>query len=328
MFNLSVHIKFKQLRLKPGKRTLRRVLFGLGLMLIVYTGLFAQIPAHYGQYVFNGLAINPAYCGSRDALATNLLFRGQWLGVPGAPRTLTASVHAPIGDSPNNFGGMVIDDRLGVSQQQWVMGSYAYRLRLGLLGKARLAMGLQGGLSLHKFSYDELYLEDPIDQQFTGTTPTIPVPRFGFGAYFDLPNFFAGVSVPELLKFRTQTYKQYVGDAVDYPHAFLAMGGMLKPRPDMKFKPSVLLKYKPTIPLQADLNANMLFQDRFGVGVSYRTQDALVGMIEFYPVSQLRIGYAYEYGLNALRPWNRGTHEFLLGYEFKYNVNAGAGRNF
>lgn len=293
----------------------------------------AQLPAHYGQYMFNSMVLNPAYCGSRDALNTSLLFRGQWMGVPGAPRTITASAHAPLRNTRNNFGGLIMDDRLGITQQQWVMGAYAYRFLLGTNGQARMSLGIQGGVSLHQFSYAELYLEQPADENFPATTPTLAIPRFGFGAWFDLPRFYAGFSMPELLKVRTQAYQQYVPGRLDYPHTFLTVGSLFPLRPDLDFKPSILLKYKPTTPLQVDLNAHFLYRDQFGAALSYRSGDALMGMLEFWPVPQFRIGYGYEYALNALSAWTRlpggwGTHEFLLSYEFKYLIKAGGTRNF
>jgi type IX secretion system PorP/SprF family membrane protein len=82
-----------------------------------------------------------------------------------------------------------------------------------------------------------------------------------------------------------------------------------------KVKPSVLLKGVKGAPLQCDFNLNGWFSDMLGLGVSYRTGDALVGMFELQVLPQLRIGYAYDYTISDLKSYNRGTHEIMLRLE-------------
>ena len=67
------------------------------------------------QYLFNGLLINPAYAGSRDALATTLSYRHQWAGFEGAPKTTIATIHAPINKKKIALGMTVFDDQIGVN---------------------------------------------------------------------------------------------------------------------------------------------------------------------------------------------------------------------
>ena len=50
----------------------------------------------YSQYIHNGLMINPAYAGSREALSTALSYRMQWMGTKGAPVLQTVSLHTPM----------------------------------------------------------------------------------------------------------------------------------------------------------------------------------------------------------------------------------------
>jgi hypothetical protein len=51
------------------------------------------------------------------------------------------------------------------------------------------------------------------------------------------------------------------------------------------------------------------------VGVSYRTQDALIGLIELQIMPQLRLGYSYDYTLSDFGVYNKGTHELMLRVE-------------
>jgi type IX secretion system PorP/SprF family membrane protein len=67
--------------------------------------------------MFNGLLINPAYAGSRDALAINLTYRKQWVGFDGAPTTSLMSVHSPIKKRRIGMGLQLWSDRIGVSRE-------------------------------------------------------------------------------------------------------------------------------------------------------------------------------------------------------------------
>lgn len=298
------------------------------LVVLMLCGCFAvaQTPAHFGQYLFNGLVLNPAYAGSRDALNVTGLYRNQWVSFPGAPKSLTVSAHSPLRNTKSSLGGMIIHDEIGIVRQQWFMGSYAYRFPVG--EKGRLALGLQGGVSLHQFRYGDLFLAQPGDLSFQGNTPVFPIPRFGFGTYFDHPKFFVGFSVPEMFRYRNQNYEQYLADAVDYPHIFLTGGTVFGMGPGLKLKPSVLIKYKNTIPIQADLNLNLIYRDKLWLGASYRTNDALVGMVQYFPLPQFQVGYAYEYGISNLGAWHAGTHELMLSYEFGFRVRTKGPRYF
>ncbi len=59
--------------------------------------LYAQQDALFSQYMFNKLVINPAYTGTRDALSIALVGRQQWVGMDGAPKTVTFTIHSPYG---------------------------------------------------------------------------------------------------------------------------------------------------------------------------------------------------------------------------------------
>nr|MCU0353293.1 type IX secretion system membrane protein PorP/SprF [Cytophagales bacterium] len=89
--------------------------------------------------------------------------------------------------------------------------------------------------------------------------------------------------------------------------------------PSVVWKPSLLTKFVTGAPVQFDINTNFWFYDRFGVGASYRTGAAILGMAEFQVTPQFRIGYAFDYGTNALQRYNAGTHEIMLRYEFGFD---------
>ena len=46
--------------------------------------------------------------------------------------------------------------------------------------------------------------------------------------------------------------------------------------------------------------------------------DSFDVMAEFWPTRQVMIGYAYDFTLTDLQDYNNGSHEVILGYDFKY----------
>ena len=97
----------------------------LAFAALLSVGLHAQHTPLTTQYLFNGLLINPAYAGSRDALTANLTYRQQWVGFEGAPTTQILSVHSPVNGKHIGLGLMVYNDRIGVSRETGVMTNYA-----------------------------------------------------------------------------------------------------------------------------------------------------------------------------------------------------------
>ena len=100
------------------------------ILCLCFANVYAQQDAQYTQYMFNGLALNPAYAGSRDAISANLIYRSQWVNMDGSPKTFSASLHSPVGDN-NGLGLMIESDKIGVHNRFSAYGSYAYRISVG-----------------------------------------------------------------------------------------------------------------------------------------------------------------------------------------------------
>ena len=64
------------------------------------------------------------------------------------------------------------------------------------------------------------------------------------------------------------------------------------------------------------INCNVLFRNTIWLGVSYRTGDAVIAILEYQVIPQLRIGYAYDATTSDLNNYSSGTHEIMLGFDF------------
>lgn len=291
----------------------------LGLVWVLQT--WAQQDAQYTQYMYNTLSVNPAYAGSRGQLSFAALYRSQWVGVDGAPETFTLNLHSPIRNSRLGYGISVVNDNIGngTVQETYLDGVLSYTVDVS--NTAKLSFGLKVGgnflsldfMQLRNFD-EEVVVQDNIDRQFS--------PNFGFGVYYHTNKFYAGLSIPNMLE--TEYFDNGENDAnsVNFLAAerlnFYAITGyVFDLNGNLKFKPAILTKAVGGAPLQVDLSASFLFNDKFSLGAAYRWDAALSALVGFQITDQLMLGLAYDKETTDLgtRRFNDGSFELFLRVE-------------
>ncbi len=288
------------------------------MLILVAGSVSAQQDAMFSQYMFNTLAINPAYAGSRDVLSVTALNRTQWSGIAGAPRTQTLSMHSPVAKKNIGLGLQIFNDKIGITRTTGAFLSYSYRLKMG---NGSLALGIQGGVANFRADYSTVDVSGDApagDPSFSQRVNKM-LPNFGAGLYYSAKKFYVGLSVPHMLnntlnENQVRVSNSFVGR--QYMQFFLAGGYSFDLSPDLCLKPSALVKAVKGAPLQLDFSANLWIKDRVGVGASYRSGSDLILLFEIQATQQLRFGYAYDFGLNALADYHNGSHELMLRYEF------------
>ncbi len=282
--------------------------------------MMAQQEPQYTQYMYNTLAINPAYAGSRGAFSMTGMHRSQWLGIEGAPKTQTLNLHSPVTERVG-LGLSIVNDEIGngTHQETHFDGLFSYTIPFSRENK--LAFGIKAGGHLMNVDFTQLanYEKEVagsglanIDNKFS--------PSFGVGAYYYNERFYAGISVPNFL--RTEHF-----DDSNYSNSFLAQerldlylmtGYVFDIHPIIQFKPALLLRAQEGSPLQVDVSANFLFNDKFTLGAAYRWDAALSAIFGFQINKNLMLGLAYDRELSELggSTFNDGSFEVLLRYEF------------
>lgn len=274
----------------------------------------AQQDALYSQYMFNAFAVNPAYAGSRNSISTVALHRSQWIGINGAPRTQSFSLHTPSGETGLAFGFNFVHDQLGPSRNIWSAFTGAYHLRLK---KGKLSFALRGGIFNSTIDRNLLTFENPTDQFNVNGKDASLVPSFDFGTYYYRDRFFAGLAINHLTKhnFNFQNYPNNTALFLNR-HYMLMTGCVLKLKPNLLLKPSILLRYAEGGIPSIDLNASLLVKNFWWIGASFRNKNSLVFITEFNVTDYLRVGYSFDLTLNKLSKYNNGSHELFIGFDF------------
>jgi type IX secretion system PorP/SprF family membrane protein len=298
-------------------KTLKKVTFALVLTLGSLT-IYGQQDPMFTHYMYNTLAINPGYAGSRDALTVTALNRSQWVDFKGAPVTQTLTMHTPLKNEHIGIGLSVLNDKIGPTNNTSVVFDFAYRIKLN--EKSKLALGLSAGANILQSNLNTLQLDQQNDQVFQNNISNHTTPNFGFGAYYSRERFYAGISAPGLLQNSYSAIKQANGNtltAKEQRHYYFIAGTLINITDNLAFKPTTLIKVTAAAPVQVDLTASFVIMKKLLLGAMFRTGDAVGALVGFDITNQFHLGYSYDwsYGLNTAK-YNKGSHEIMLRYDF------------
>lgn len=295
------------------------------LVLGGFKGMSQQDP-HYTQYMYNQSVFNPAYAGINEHMSMGVLYRTQWTGIEGAPKTATAFLHTPVAKNLG-FGVSFINDKIGPVAENTVSADLSYTLRLGK-GHS-LAFGVKGGMTMQKiglFSDINHTLPDRNDIAFSEDSSESMF-NIGAGLFYFTNKYYFGFSVPNFMQ-NTYLEKSNRKLGSDVTHMFATGGYVFDINYDWKLKPSTMLKMAVESPLAVDLSLNALYNDKFEVGLTYRLQDSFGAMVNYRVTNKLRVGYAYDQLTSALGYEGSGSHEVILLFDVFYKKKVASSPRF
>ena len=269
----------------------------------------AQQDAQYSQYMFNPLAINPAYAGSRDVFSSALVYRNQWTNIKDAPVTAAWSAHTPLRQDRIGLGAEVFSDKLGPRSASAFLFSYAYRFPLF---SGKLALGLRMGIIDYVYDMSKLDFKDPADVFNTGAASSKISGTGDFGVLYYSSTFYFGLSNTHLNRGKMS---EFMGDSArQAPHYFMTIGKAFKVGKTI-VNPVFAVKQAKNAPSSSDLGVNILLRERWWLGFSFRSQYGLVFLTQYMITEKFRVGYSYDVGGNAIGRAGGGSHEVMIGYD-------------
>lgn len=272
--------------------------------------------------MFNPLNYNPGYAGNKAVLSAALVYRNQWVGIDGSPKTVTFASHSPLKNKNMGVGFEITSDKIGPQNNLWVQGSYAYRFRVSKISKGKIGLGLKAGLFNTSYNWSKINFKDQDDIQIGSNTTSRTVPVFDFGIYYHQTNkHFLGAAIKNLNNPNIdQTNNLSAQRSNQFSHLVFTGGVIVEFNDRVVFRPSFLAQSSlatGTKPL-ADINMSLLFDQIFWVGLSYRTSNTIATILEYEITSMFKVGYSYDYTLGELSRYSSGSHEIFIG--FNYNV--------
>lgn len=279
---------------------------------------FAQQDAQYTQYMYNTLAVNPAYAGSRGQWGISVLHRSQWIGLDGAPSTQTLNINGPVSNKVG-IGLSIVHDEIGNNTNQNTYFDATFSYTISIMENSNLSFGLKAGGHSLNVDYNRLrnYRPNTITSRdlYKKFSPNV-----GAGIYYHTPKFYVGLSIPNLLETEhfDESGEGTSNVATERMNWYLISGYVFELNTTLKFKPAFLIKAVQGTPLQADFSANFLLNEKFTLGAAYRWDAALSALFGFQFSDQLLLGLAYDREISELggTQFNDGSFELFLRYEF------------
>jgi type IX secretion system PorP/SprF family membrane protein len=303
------------------KQILMKKLFLSGVCLFA-TVCFSQQDPQYTHYMYNMNVINPAYATSGDAILNlGALYRTQWVGADGAPKTLTFGAHLPLSRKVQ-LGLSLISDEIGngAKKENNFYADFAYVLQFN--GSHRLSLGLKAGFTSLETNFNGFQFESGDSSTDLAFADNVNIfkPNVGTGAYYFTDTYYLGLSVPNLLSSKHIEERNGISAfGSEDAHVFFTGGYVFRLSDRFKLKPAFMAKLVQEA-TTLDVSANVLFNDRFEFGAAYRLDDAVSALVNIAVTPEIRVGYSYDYTLSNLGQFNSGTHEvfvlfdvFLLG---------------
>jgi type IX secretion system PorP/SprF family membrane protein len=305
-----------------------KVIF-LCCLLFTVIGVNAQQEPDFSHNMFNNVSINPGFAGEVNAISAIGIAHQQWQGVQDeygtgiSPKTYSISIHSPLSFLHGGLGLNIYQDQLGYQKEVGVKLMYAYRMDVGM---GNLGIGFQvdfvnGTTDVEGLRNGAIHPDDPL---LNDANPSDMIFDFGLGVHYVVPGkYYLGLSSTRLLETKSdKLYYQYKR------HYFLTGGYQFSFRsnPAFEIDPSLLVKYD-GVKVEMDIAALLMYNNKVWGGVSFST----IGMID--PISVLvgvkikdiKIGYSY--GIPTSKFGSGGTHEILVGYDFKIEFDKG-GRSY
>ncbi|SHG36553.1 type IX secretion system membrane protein, PorP/SprF family [Flavobacterium fluvii] len=296
---------------------MKKILFLISFFFYIID-ISAQQDPEYTHYMYNMSVVNPAYAtGTSAMLNTGALYRTQWVGAVGSPKTFTFFGHTALSNKIEVGLSLISDDiGDGAKKENNFYADFAYIIELG--GKNKLSFGMKAGFTSLQTNFNGFRFESgdiTTDLAFSQNVNTTK-PNIGAGAYYFTDKYYVGLSVPNLINSKHIEEKEGISSyGSEEIHAFLTAGYVFQINDSFKLKPAFMSKFVVGSPISVDVSANVLYDNKFELGIAYRLDDAFSALMNINVTPNLRVGYAYDYTTSNLGQFNSGTHEIILLFD-------------
>lgn len=284
-------------------------------------GFSQQLPL-FSQYMLNDYYLNPAKAGSTPYFDVMSATRLQWAGITDAPRTYVLSANGSIKPKNMGVGGYLFTDIVGPTRRIGINGSYSYHVRIQ--ENMKVALSVSGGILQFAVDASKLTLENSSDYVFVNGYQSKIVPDLGASFYlYGLPkengtgNWWFGGYVPQIFNAKLKLFETPKPTGTLVTHVYATGGYRLFLTDEFTAEPSVLIKFVKPVPLQVDGGLRVFYKNKFWIGGTYRTKDAMSVLVGYMHRDNLIIGYSYDITTTNLKNYSNGTHELMIGFRFK-----------
>ncbi|MEO8254991.1 MAG: type IX secretion system membrane protein PorP/SprF [Flavobacterium sp.] len=293
---------------------MKKIILNISFLLFIID-VSAQQDPQYTHYMYNMNVVNPAYAtGDQAMLDLGVLYRSQWAGAVGAPKTFNFFGHAAL-NKKIELGLSIISDDIGdgAKKEDNFYADFAYVLDVS--NTAKLSLGLKAGFTSFRTNFNGFVFESgdaSTDLAFSENVNSI-FPNLGVGAYYFTDRYYIGVSAPNLFSSKNIEERSGINSfRSEKIHTFLTAGYVFTLSDSFKLKPAFMTKIVQGSAVSVDVSANILFNEKFELGASYRIDDSVSALMNVKVSPSINVGYSYDYTTSNLGQFNSGSHEIFI----------------
>jgi len=289
----------------------------------------AQDP-QFTQFYANKLYLAPSFAGATKENRVSMIYRNQWSGIPGAFNTMAFSYDHNFSSFNSGLGILILRDVAGSGKLGMTSIGIDYSYDFNINNNWHVRPGLNFTYSMYSIDFAKLIFVDQLlsgsptsfeDYPFKENTGALDASS-SLLAYAD--KFWMGFTVDHLLKPNQAFYTI----ASRIPMRFSFFGGYQIVRQSKLFKPvneglSIAYIYRQ----QADkkqldlgvywLNSPLIMGFWYrGIPIMNGNRGDAVAVLLGIKLTNLRIGYSYDFTISNLINSSHGSHEISLNYEF------------
>lgn len=280
---------------------------------VTHLGFSQQIP-QYSQWMLHQFAGNPAHAGIKPCIDIHALYRLQWVGFEGAPKSGFLTVAIPLAAKRRKYlsarhgtGFKFETDQIG--QFNVNRFNVAYAAHFNFTTDNRLSLGLYGGFM--QMGYKSSTVHTGVPDPSISSEASFVVPDASFGAWYNSEFYYVGFSLQNLIPSKWQNIGNTSRNRF---HAAINAGYQFRLSEKLSLLPSANLRIPPKGPISLDLNLMFDINNAIGLGVGYRNTDAVIALVNIKIKEQFSIAYSFDYTLSHIQIGAQNTHELSLRY--------------
>lgn len=289
------------------------------LILIVLSGFVAnaQQVGAFTHSFYKPMLVNPAFTGYSGYYNAMVVARSQWTGFKGSPRLNTVVLDGNLKNKNTGFGLNLISDRRGISNRVGGNLFYSYRLKLN---KDMFALfGVSAGMINQTFDFSKVITETNADPALFTNSQSKVTYDGNAGVAFVWKTFEFGASVPQIAGNKliikkdttTTTYVQarhYIG--------YIKYKFYLEKEKGISIAPQSVVRIVPNAPLQYDGTITFDWNDKFWVGLTYKSNYAVAANAGVRIKQHFYVGYSYDLIIGSIGKYSGMSHEIMLNFKF------------
>ena len=246
----------------------------------------------------------------------NIIYRNQWAGFEGAPKTTFLSYQSSFShkkdvksSSFSNVGGFLQTENIGAFRSFKINFSYSYSFLLS--SNWRLSFGSFIGIQQLGLDVTGVTLFDPNDPVVDVSNFSL-FPDFSMGFALTNNNNFFGISAKQV--FQNNWKKIINSDLSQNESSIVFIAAKKIALNNIGFTPNIMLDFTGQFKPKLIAGLKIDFKEIISTGIAVRNENTVLGQFKIMFTKNLQISYAHDFSFSniLLRPLN--SNEFMVSY--------------